>query len=79
MPRVSPTLEGFRASFRRPSLTLAEITWRWTVGAAGWALVFFWMIEFLDTLPVTRGTKHFYPLDTPCSSDVRSRTSFTAA
>src|SRR5271163_2509776 len=54
MPRVSPTLEGFRASFRRPSLTLAEITWRWTVGAVGWALVFFWLIEFLDTLPVTR-------------------------
>ncbi|MGA8503886.1 MAG: hypothetical protein WB683_20215 [Candidatus Sulfotelmatobacter sp.] len=55
MPRVSPTLEGFRASFRRPSLTLAEITWRWTVGAVGWALIFFWLIEFLDTLPVTRG------------------------
>ncbi|MGA9542288.1 MAG: hypothetical protein WBQ85_01880, partial [Candidatus Sulfotelmatobacter sp.] len=55
MPCVSPTLEGFRASFRRPSLTLAEITWRWTVGAAGWAIVFFWLIEFLDTLPVTRG------------------------
>jgi hypothetical protein len=55
MPRVSPTLEGFRASFRRPSLTLAEIAWRWTVGAVGWALVFFWLIEFLDTLPVTRG------------------------
>jgi hypothetical protein len=55
MPRVSPTLEGFRASFRRPSLTLAEITWRWTVGAVGWALVFFWLIEFLNTLPVTRG------------------------
>ncbi len=55
MPRVSPTLEGFRASFRRPSLTLAEIAWRWTVGAAGWALVFFWLIEFLDTLPVSKG------------------------
>lgn len=55
MPRVSPTLEGFRASFRRPSLTLAEITWRWTVGAAAWAMVFFWLIEYLDTLPVTRG------------------------
>jgi hypothetical protein len=55
MPRVSPTLEGFRASFRRPSLTLAEIAWRWTVGAVGWALMFFWLIEFLDTLPVTRG------------------------
>ncbi len=55
MARVSPTLEGFRASFRRPSLTLAEITLRWTVGAVGWALVFFWLIEFLGTLPVTRG------------------------
>jgi hypothetical protein len=55
MPRVSPTLEGFRASFRRPSLTFAEIAWRWTVGAVGWALVFFWLIEFLDTLPVTKG------------------------
>ena len=55
MPCVSPTLEGFRASFRRPSLTLAEITWRWTVGAVGWAIIFFWLIEFLDTLPVTRG------------------------
>jgi hypothetical protein len=54
MPRISPTLEGFRASFRWPSLTLAEISWRWTVGAVGWVLVFFWLIEFLDTLPVTR-------------------------
>jgi hypothetical protein len=55
MPRVSPTLEGFRASFRMPSLPLAEIAWRWTVGAVGWALVFFWLIEYLDTLPVSRG------------------------
>jgi hypothetical protein len=55
MPRVSPTLEGFRASFRRPSITLAEIAWRWTVGAVSSALVFFWLIEFLDTLPVSRG------------------------
>jgi hypothetical protein len=55
MPRVSPTLEGFRASLRRPSLALAEIAWRWTVGAIGWALFFFWLVEFLDTLPVTRG------------------------
>ncbi len=54
MPRVSPTIEGFRASFRRPSLTFAEIAWRWTVGAVGWALTFFWLIEFLDTLPVTK-------------------------
>jgi hypothetical protein len=55
MPRISPTLEGFRASLRRPSLTLGEVAWRWTVGAVGWALSFFWLVEFLDTLPVTRG------------------------
>jgi len=64
MSRISPTLEGFRAAFRQPALTLAEIAWRWTAGAVGWALFFFSVIEFLDTLPVSRGdatllrTKH---------------------
>jgi len=55
MPRVSPTLEGFRATFRKPLLTLAEIAWRWTVGGLAWALLFFWCIEYLDTLPVSSG------------------------
>jgi hypothetical protein len=55
MHRVSPTLEGFRAVFHRPSLTFAEVAWRWTVGAVAWALLFFWVIEYLDTLPVTNG------------------------
>jgi hypothetical protein len=53
MSRVSPTLEGFRAAFRRPSVTLAEIAWRRSVGALAWALLFFWFIEYLKTLPVT--------------------------
>jgi hypothetical protein len=53
MSRISPTLEGFRAAFRRPSLTLAEISWRWTVGATATALVIFSLLEYLDTLPVT--------------------------
>jgi|SRR5580658_527520 hypothetical protein len=53
MARISPTLEGFRAAFRRPSLTFAEIAWRWTVGALAWALLFFWVIEYLGTLPVS--------------------------
>jgi hypothetical protein len=53
MARISPTLEGFRAAFRRPSLTFAEIAWRWTTGAIAWALAFFWLIEYLDTLPVS--------------------------
>ncbi|MGD0570836.1 MAG: hypothetical protein ABSA78_20750 [Candidatus Sulfotelmatobacter sp.] len=55
MARVSPTLEGFRAAFRRPSLTFAEIAWRWTVGGVGWALFLFWLIEYLDSLPVSNG------------------------
>jgi hypothetical protein len=55
MSRVSPTLEGFRAAFRRPSLTFAEIAWRWTVGAVAWALCLFWCIQYLGTLPVSNG------------------------
>lgn len=51
--RISPTLEGFRATFRRPSLTLAEITWRWAFGATACALFTFGLVEYLKTLPVT--------------------------
>jgi hypothetical protein len=53
MPRVSPTLEGFRAAFHRPSLTFAEIAWHWTVGAVAWAVFFFSVIEYLNSLPVS--------------------------
>jgi hypothetical protein len=52
---ISPTAEGFRATFRRPSLTLAEISWRWVTGATAAALIAFGLIEYLDTLPVTNG------------------------
>jgi len=50
---ISPTAEGFRAAFRRPSLTLAEIAWRWAVGITATTLFFFGLIEYLNTLPVT--------------------------
>jgi hypothetical protein len=52
---ISPTTEGFRAVFRRPSLTLAEISWRWVTGATAAALFFFALFEYLGTLPVTNG------------------------
>lgn len=52
---ISPTTEGFRAAFRRPSLTLAEISWRWVAGATAAALVVFGLVEYLDTVPVTNG------------------------
>jgi hypothetical protein len=57
MSLPSPTLEGFRAAVRRPSLTFAEITWRWAVGAIAWTLFLFSFLEYLNTLPVTRGDK----------------------
>lgn len=55
MSRVSPTLEGFRAAFRSPALTFAEIAWRWAVGATATALFLFTFFEYLNTLPVSRG------------------------
>jgi len=63
---ISPTAEGFRAAFRRPSLTLAEIMWRWTAGATAAALFLFGLLQYLDTLRVTNGellflrTRHPY-------------------
>src|SRR5271154_3538246 len=51
----SPTLEGFRTMFSRPSLGLAEIAWRWSFGAAAGLLLAFSFFEYLDTLPVSQG------------------------
>jgi hypothetical protein len=55
MKSRSPTLEGFRAVFRQPSLGLAEISWRWSFGFAAVALVGLSLLAYLDTLPVSRG------------------------
>ncbi len=55
MKRRSPTLEGFRTIFRRPSFGLAEIAWRWSFGAAASLLLVFSFLEYLDTLPVSKG------------------------
>src|SRR5258708_36566140 len=63
---ISPTVEGFRAAFRRPALTLAEIPWRWATGATAATLLIFGLFQYLDTLPVTNGellflrTRHPY-------------------
>jgi hypothetical protein len=59
MSRISPTLEGFRAAFRRPSLTFGEILWRWSFGATSVALLLFGFFEYLATLPVTNGELFF--------------------
>jgi hypothetical protein len=51
----SPTFEGFRTVFRRPSLSLAEIIWRFSFGATTCVLFGLATIAYLDTLPVTGG------------------------
>src|SRR5579872_7511475 len=51
---MSPTLEGFRAIFRRPSLVFAEIAWRWSFGVTFWALAIVSFFEYLDTLPISQ-------------------------
>jgi hypothetical protein len=38
--------------FRRPSLGLAEISWRWSIGLAAALLGTFSLLEYLNTLPV---------------------------
>jgi hypothetical protein len=55
MQSRSPTLEGFRAMLLRPSVGLAEIAWRWSLGAACLTLLLVSAIEYLDTLPVSSG------------------------
>jgi hypothetical protein len=53
MAAWSPTLEGFRAMFRRPAVPAAEIMWRWSFGAGAFFLLAFGFLLYLDTLPVS--------------------------
>lgn len=48
----SPVSIGFETLFRRPSLGLAEISWRWSFAATCILLCTFSLIEYLDSLPV---------------------------
>jgi len=59
MAAWSPTLEGFRAIFRRPSVPLAEVMWRWSFGAVALLLLAFGLLEYFDTLPVSNADVMF--------------------
>ena len=52
MSRSSPLTTGFGLIFRRPSLPLAEIAWRWSFAAAAWFLVSIFFVAYLGSLPV---------------------------
>jgi hypothetical protein len=54
MKSPSPTTEGFRLIFRRPAIPLAEIAWRWSFFAAMWFLSAMFLVEYADSLTVTR-------------------------
>jgi hypothetical protein len=55
MKQRSPTSEGLRAMLHRPTFGLAEIAWRWSFGSAVCLLLAFAFVEYLNTLPVSRG------------------------
>jgi len=40
--------------FTRPAFGLAEVTWRWSFGLASWLLLALFLIEYLDSLTVSR-------------------------
>jgi hypothetical protein len=51
----SYTMEGLRFVFRQSLLGAAEVTWRWVFAITAWLLLCFLVIEYLGSLPVTRG------------------------
>lgn len=52
MRTFSPTANGFRLIFRRTSIPLAEIAWRWSFAIAAWFLCSAFLLEYAKTLPV---------------------------
>ena len=54
MNSFSPTSQGFRLAFRRLSIPLAEIAWRWSFASAALVLGWLFFREYLASLPVTR-------------------------
>src|SRR5690242_13111270 len=65
MAQRSPTIEGFRAAFRRPGTVAGEITWRWVFGAATVTLLTLCFFEFLDTLRVSKADLLFLRSNQP--------------
>lgn len=52
MSSLSPISAGFGIVFRRPSIPLAEIAWRWSFAAAAWFLGSIFFVAYLGSLPV---------------------------
>ena len=53
MSSSSPASVGFGTIFRRPSILLAEIAWRWSYAAAAWFLVSIFFAAYMGSLPVS--------------------------
>jgi hypothetical protein len=52
MRSPSAIAEGFKLLFRRPSIALGEIAWRWSFAASAWFLIALFLTEYAGTLPV---------------------------
>jgi hypothetical protein len=55
MTKPTPIRDGFSAAWRQPSIFFAELSWRWSFGAAALLLAFLALYEYLHTLYVSRG------------------------
>jgi hypothetical protein len=49
----SPSIRGFRLALSQPSIVLAEVVWRWTIGIAACFLLTAYLLQYVQTLPVT--------------------------
>jgi hypothetical protein len=65
MRSPSPTAEGFRLIFRRPAISLAEISWRWSFAAAFWFLSASFLFQYADSLPANRVDRLLLGTDQP--------------
>ena len=52
MSSASPTAQGFRLIFRRPTVSFAEIAWRWSFATAAIVLTSLFLFEYMESLAV---------------------------
>ncbi len=61
----SPIRDGFRATWRSRGLVPAEIAWRWSAGAAFWALLVLSFIEYFGSLEVSKANEFLWKIGYP--------------
>ena len=61
----TPIRDSFRSTWRCPGLVPAEIAWRWSAGAAFWALLVLSFIEYFGSLEVSKANEFLWKIGYP--------------